>query len=157
MKIEVWVVGKCAHSYLNAGIEQYCGKLKHYTSFGYTEYPEPKSMRTADKGHSITQQAELILSKLLPGDHLILLDDKGKEFTSIGFSGFLNKLLVNSNKRTVFLIGGAFGFDETLYTRANNKISLSRLTFSHDMVRLILLEQLYRGFTILRNEPYHHE
>ena len=157
MKIEVWTIGKCAHYYLNSGIEQYCSKLKHYTSFGYTEFTEPKSMRTADKSHSIKLQSDLMPSKLLPGDHLILLDDKGKEFTSIGFSVFLNKIMINSNKRAVFLIGGAFGFDESLYTRANEKISLSKLTFSHDMVRLILLEQLYRGFTILRNEPYHHE
>jgi len=157
MKIEVWAIGKCAHTYLNTGIEQYCSKLKHYTSFGYMEYAEPKSMRTSDKVQSIKLQSELIISKLAPGDHLILLDDKGKDFTSVGFSGYLNKILINSNKRNVFLIGGAFGFDEALYSRANEKISLSRLTFSHDMVRLILVEQLYRGFTILRNEPYHHE
>lgn len=157
MKIEVWAIGKCAHSYLNTGIEHYCNKLKHYTSFGYTEYAEPKAMRTADRSQSVKLQSELILSKLEPGDHLILLDDKGKEYTSIGYSVFLNKILIGSNKRTVFLIGGAFGFDESLYSRANEKISLSRLTFSHDMVRLIILEQLYRGFTILRNEPYHHE
>jgi 23S rRNA (pseudouridine1915-N3)-methyltransferase len=157
MKIEAWAIGKCAHSYLNTGIEQYCAKLKHYTSFGYTEYAEPKSMRTADKVQSIKLQSDFILSKLVPTDHLIILDDKGREFNSIGFSGYINKILINSNKRTVFLLGGAFGFDAAIYSRANEKISLSRLTFSHDMVRLILVEQLYRGFTILRNEPYHHE
>ena len=134
MKIEVWAIGKCAHAYLNTGIEQYCSKLKHYTSFGYIEYAEPKSMRTSDKVQSLKLQSDLIMSKLAPGDHLILLDDKGKDYTSVGFSGYLNKILINSNKRNVFLIGGDFGFDEAVYSRANAKIFLSRLSFLHPVL-----------------------
>ncbi len=157
MKIEVWAIGKCAHTYLNDGLSIYQKKLKHYISFEYIEWPESKAMRTADKNHSLQLQAEFVLSKLLVEDQLIIMEAKGKEFDSISFSDQLNKMMISGHKKYIFLIGGSFGFDQKIYSRANIKISLSRLTFSHDMVRLILLEQLYRGFTILRHEPYHHE
>lgn len=157
MKIEVWAIGKCSQEYLNIGINFYSKKLNHYTSFSFIEWPEPKSLRTQDISQSKKLQGDWILNKLNAEDHLILLDDKGKEYTSLKFSEYLNKIQINNHKKNVFLIGGAFGFDDRVYKRASDKISLSKLTFSHDMVRLIVLEQMYRGFSILRNEPYHHE
>lgn len=157
MKFEIWAIGKCAHSYLQNGIELYCKKLKHYIPVEYVEWPESKAARTADKEKSLKLQADYILSKITSEDYLILLDEQGAPFTSKQFASQINKWMLQSSKRIIFLIGGAFGFHPSIYDRSKAKISLSNMTFSHDMVRLILLEQVYRACTILKNEPYHHD
>ena len=157
MKVEVWCVGKNSQRYLDEGIQLYKSKLNHYFSFEYIDIIESKAQRSSDKDKSLAHQAEMILKKLSPDDHLILLDEHGKKYTSREFSLLVNKWMVSSYKRVVLLIGGAFGFHHTVVNRAKDKISLSEMTFSHDMVRLFLLEQLYRAGTILKNEPYHND
>lgn len=157
MKFEIWAIGKCAHTYLQNGLDLYCKKLKHYIPIEYVEWPEPKAARTADKEKSLSLQADFIVSKLAAEDYLILMDEQGAVFTSRQFAAQINKWMIQSSKRIIFLIGGAFGFHPKIYALAKAKISLSHMTFSHDMVRLILLEQVYRACTILKNEPYHHD
>ena len=157
MKLEVWCIGEASQHYVTEGIAIYRNKLKHYFPFEYYEIKEPRSSRSSDRKKSLQVQADLILKKLHAEDHLILLDEKGKQFTSREFAVFINKQLISNHKRTVLLIGGAFGFHSTLITQAKEKISLSAMTFSHDMIRLFLLEQMYRAGTILKNEPYHND
>jgi 23S rRNA (pseudouridine1915-N3)-methyltransferase len=156
MKLEVWAIGKCSHHYLQEGLAYYAKKIKFYSNFDLIEWPEPKSMRSADPKIGLQAQRQLLYPKLNPDDFLILLDEHGLPLNSIQFSEQINRILIHRTKKCVFLIGGPFGFHEDFFQRAQAKLSLSPLTFSHDMVRLILLEQIYRGFTILRNEPYHH-
>lgn len=157
MKLEVWCIGKNSQKYLDVGIEHYYKKLKHYFPFEYLEINESKAHRSSEKVKSLQLQSDLILKKLTPEDHLILLDEKGKTYASKEFALLINRLMISSYKRVIFLIGGAFGFHASIYLRAQGKISLSDLTFSHDMVRLFLLEQIYRAGTILKNEPYHND
>ena len=157
MKLEVWCIGKNSQKYLDEGINHYLLKIKHYIPFDYLELNESKTNRSSDKEKSLQLQAELILKKIQPEDVLILLDEHGEKYTSREFSRLLNKLMISSTKRVIFLIGGAFGFHHSLLKRSKDKISLSKMTFSHDMVRLFVLEQIYRGFTILKNEPYHND
>lgn len=133
--------------------EQYEKRLKHYARFRLEEIPTPKIQ---DPKKLTEREGELILERLSPGDLCILLDENGKEYTSEEFAGFIQKQLNSGGKRCYFIIGGPFGFSETVQKRADTKLSLSRLTFTHQMVRLFFTEQLYRAFTILRNEPYHH-
>ncbi len=157
MKIEFWVVGKTAFDYLKTGIGIYEKRLKRYCSFNMTIIPDIKNAKSL-KHHQIkTKEGEAILKKLDASSKLILLDDKGKSYTSMGFSSYLEDKLMMEGKKVVFLVGGAYGFSEEIYERADAKISLSKMTFSHQMVRLFFIEQLYRAFTILNNEPYHHE
>ena len=157
MKIKLIAIGKTDEKYLEEGIEKYLKRLKHYTPFELTVIPDIKQggKFTAEKLKE--EEGKLILQKLQEGDQLVLLDEKGKNFTSTEFANFLQKKLNTVNTNLVFVIGGAFGFSPAVYQRANEQISLSRMTFSHQMVRLFFTEQLYRGFTILRGEKYHHE
>jgi 23S rRNA (pseudouridine1915-N3)-methyltransferase len=155
MKIEVWAIGKSSHSYIEAGVNYYNTKIKHYLPFEFVVLPEPKQAKSADKLKSLQLQADLILSRVSPDDYMVLLDEKGRTFTSVGFSTYLNRFLISSSKRVIFLIGGAYGFHEKVYALAKEKLSLSTMTLNHDMVRLFILEQIYRGCSILKNEPYH--
>ncbi len=157
MKIELKVIGKTAFDYLKDGIAIYEKRLKKYCAFSMSIIPDIKNAKNLSKKLIKSKEGELILKKITKTDFLILLDDKGKEMTSLQFSELLEQRLLPSGKNIVFLIGGAYGFSEEVYKRANMKISLSKLTFSHQMVRLFFIEQLYRAFTILNNEPYHHE
>ena len=156
MKIKLITIGKTDESYLKDGIDKYMKRLKHYVSFEMIIVNDVK----VGKKSNIILQKELeekeILSKLNSNDYLILLDEKGEEYNSIGFSKFLQKRM-NSGNDIVFVIGGPFGFSERMYERANAKVGLSKLTFSHQMVRLFFVEQLYRAFTILKGEKYHHQ
>ena len=153
MKLAIWVIGKTNFPYLVEGIGLYMSRLKHYAK---TEYEELKDVKPAkDEKDTSRMEADMILQRLKNDDILILLDEKGETFDSIGFSRFIEKLQIESTKRVIFLIGGAFGHHSTLRIRANYSISLSKMTFSHQMVRIILLEQLYRAFTIIKNEKYH--
>jgi len=140
MKVECWAIGKTQEKYLKTGIEEYVSRLKHYWPFYYLEL-----------NISINE----VFKKIEDSDILILLDEKGKNFNSIEFAGFLEKIQHSGGKRIIFLIGDAYGFDQFLYKRAQHMLSLSPMTFTHQMVRLIFLEQFYRAMTILKNESYH--
>jgi 23S rRNA (pseudouridine1915-N3)-methyltransferase len=155
MKIELWVVGKTAFKYLDEGIQVYEKRLKHYTSFELVVLPDVKGPLSIDALKS--KEGDLILSRLTKDDVFVLLDENGKHQTSIEFSKYIDNQQVNSTKRLIFQIGGAFGFSDAVYNRANLKLSLSKMTFSHQMIRLFFVEQLYRAFTIIRGEKYHNE
>jgi 23S rRNA (pseudouridine1915-N3)-methyltransferase len=157
MKISLIQVGKTAHSYLLEGIGDYQNRMKHYCNFELITLTQTKAIQGSNN-KEMTKKADsnLILGKINPADFVILLDENGKEFNSVGFADYLNQHQIKSTKHLVFIIGGAFGFSDELYARSNAKISLSKLTFSHQMVRLFFMEQLYRAFTIIKGESYHH-
>ena len=156
MKVALWMVGKTSFPYLKEGIQLYEKRLKHYLSFEHCVLPDIKNAKNLKEAQLKIKEGQLILKKLKKEDTLILLDENGKMLTSVQFATFVEKQLHQSHKRIVFLIGGAYGFSEAVYQRSQRKLSLSKMTFSHQMVRLIFIEQLYRAMTILRNEPYHH-
>ena len=157
MKVTLLVLGKTEEKYLKEGIEKYLKRLKHYIKFEIVEVPELKNTKNLSEEQQKVKEFELISKHLGPADHIVLLDERGNEFSSTQFSAFLNKKMLGSVQNLVFIVGGPYGFDASLYNLAKDKISLSRMTFSHQMVRLFFVEQLYRAFTILRGEPYHHE
>jgi 23S rRNA (pseudouridine1915-N3)-methyltransferase len=157
MKITLITVGKTEDKYLIEGIEKYLNRLKHYISFNLFVIPEIKNTKKLSEAQQKAKEAELISKQLTNSDMVVLLDEKGKKFSSMQFSQYLNKQMIGSVQHLVFLIGGPYGFDERIYKRSNANLSLSDMTFSHQMVRLFFIEQLYRAFTILKNEPYHHE
>jgi 23S rRNA (pseudouridine1915-N3)-methyltransferase len=157
MRITLVVVGKTEDKYLIEGIEKYLSRLKHYITFSLIVIPELKNTKSLTEAQQKSKEAESILKQISNPDVLILLDEKGKKYTSVGFSDYLNKQMIGSVQHLVFVIGGPYGFDESVYKRANSSISLSDMTFSHQMVRLFFIEQLYRAFSILKGEPYHHE
>ena len=156
MKFVLINIGKTLDIHLSSLQEQYQNRLKHYLSFEVVNIPELKNTKNLSASEQAAKESESILKKLEVGDNVILLDERGTEFSSIEFADFLSKKMHSSNKRIVFVTGGAYGFSEELYRRANDMVSLSRMTFSHQMVRLIFVEQLYRAMTILKGEPYHH-
>ena len=156
MKILLLVIGKTDEDYLVTGIKKYVGRLGHYVSFEMKEIPDIRNRKTLSEEQQKKAESFLLLSQLQPSDQVILLDERGKNYTSVEFSESLEKGMSSGAKRMVFLIGGPYGFDKEVYDRADAKMSLSPMTFSHQMVRLIFLEQLYRAFTILKGEPYHH-
>jgi 23S rRNA (pseudouridine1915-N3)-methyltransferase len=154
MKIEFWVIGKTDFDYLKEGIALYEKRLKHYVAYEMVVLADVKNPPLSMEALKM-KEGEMILNKLLKDDFLILLDENGKESTSVEFSQFLERKQMDGTKRLIFQIGGAYGFSEAVYARANYKMSLSKLTFSHQMVRLFFVEQLYRAFTILKGEKYH--
>ena len=157
MKITLIQVGKTAHSYLLEGIGDYQNRIKHYCNFELVTIAQTKGLQNLNnKEVAKKSDSNLILGKINAGDFVILLDENGKEFNSLTFADYLNQHQIQSTKHIVFIIGGAFGFSEELYSRSNAKIALSKLTFSHQMVRLFFMEQLYRAFTIIKGESYHH-
>ena len=155
MKIEAWFIGKTSPAYLQIGLDDFAGRIKKYVPFETVIIADIKEAGSYAAKDRLLKEGEKVLQKLIPQDYLILLDEGGKEFSSVQFSQFIEKELNKSYKKLIFLVGGAFGFSPELQQRANLKISLSKMTFSHQMVRLFFLEQIYRGFTILNNEPYH--
>lgn len=157
MKITLIAIGKTEDKYLIEGIDKYLNRLKHYINFNLAIIPDVKNTKNLTEAQQKSKEAELILKQLNNSDVVVLLDEKGKKFSSVQFSQYINKQMVGSVQNLVFIIGGPYGFDESIYKRANSSISLSDMTFSHQMVRLFFVEQLYRAFTILKNEPYHHE
>lgn len=157
MKITLLVVGKTDASYLQQGMNEYLKRLKHYINFSLEVIPDIKKGKKTGVEIQKVKEGELILSKLGAGKELHLFDEKGKMYSSVQFSQFINKKMVSGPKELIFVIGGPYGFSEEVYDRATSKISLSSLTFSHQMVRLLCVEQIYRAFTILKGEPYHHE
>lgn len=156
MKITLLCIGKTDESYLINGIDKYVKRLQYYTSFKLVVLPDVKKSKGMNTQVQKKKEAELLLKNITAADEVILLDENGKEYASLTFSAFLEKKMLHSSSNLVFIIGGPFGFDDAIYQRANAKIALSRMTFSHQMIRLFFVEQLYRSFTIMKNEPYHH-
>ncbi|HVV55060.1 MAG TPA: 23S rRNA (pseudouridine(1915)-N(3))-methyltransferase RlmH [Mucilaginibacter sp.] len=157
MKITLILVGKTDESYLREGIEKYLKRLKHYIRVEITEIPELKNTKALTTDQQKAGEAELILKKLQPSDYVTLLDERGRQLTSQQFAGYLEKKMSASIGNLVFIVGGPYGFAPEVHERANDKLSLSAMTFSHQMVRLFFAGQLYRAFTIIKSEPYHHE
>ncbi len=157
MTIKLLAIGKTDNKELITLIEVYKKRLNHYIKFQFEIIPDVKNSKNLSENEQKQKEGELILKKLSSNDFLVLLDEKGKEFNSIDFSNYLQKHMNSGIKQLVFVIGGPYGFSDELYHKAKGKIALSKMTFSHQMVRLFFIEQLYRGFTILRNEPYHHQ
>lgn len=157
MQIKLIAIGKTDDKQLLQLIEQYQKRLKHYIKFDLDIIPDIKNVKNLSEKQQKEKEGELILKKLSPTDILVLLDENGKQFTSVEFSNYLQKKMNAGIKQLVFVIGGPYGFSDTVYQKAQGKISLSKMTFSHQMIRLFVVEQIYRGFTILKNEPYHHQ
>lgn len=156
MKVILLQIDKTQDSYLIEGIENYAKRIKNYTDFKIVTINVPKDVRQRSHGEQKTAEAKQILNQLLPEDTLILLDEKGKEYSSVDFAKFISQKQNASVKQLIFLIGGPFGFDDQIYKRANTTLALSQMTFSHQMVRLFFTEQLYRAYTIIKGEKYHH-
>ena len=157
MKITLLVVGKTIDTNLIRLQDEYQNRLKHYVPFDLQVIPELKNTKNLSENEQKEKEADLILKNIESADDVILLDDKGVQYTSIKFSEFISKKMLTGSKRMVFVVGGPYGFSQRIYSRSNGMLSLSAMTFSHQMVRLIFIEQLYRAFTIIKGEPYHHE
>lgn len=157
MKVTLLCVGKTDEDYLQKGIEKYVKRLKHYVTFELVVIPDLKQAKNLTEKLQREKEGQAILKHVQPTDMLILMDEHGKAFRSVEFAAFFEKQMLNSVPHIVFAVGGPYGFDEAVYKRANSQISLSKMTFSHQMVRLFFVEQLYRAFSITRGEPYHHE
>ncbi|WP_455496892.1 23S rRNA (pseudouridine(1915)-N(3))-methyltransferase RlmH [Coprobacter sp.] len=157
MKILLLVVGKTTESYFSEAIREYSERTKHYIPFDMDVIPELKNTKNLSFDQQKEKEADLILKSLQPGDYIVLLDERGKEYSSLQFAAYLERKMHVVSKRLVFVIGGPYGFSSRVYDSASEKMSLSKMTFSHQMIRMIFVEQLYRAMTILNNEPYHHE
>lgn len=157
MKIKLLAIGKTDNRNLHSLIQTYEKRLMHYINFELEIIPDLKNAKNLSEIQQKEKEGLAILKRIQVSDQVILLDDKGKDFTSVGFSSYLQKKMNSGTKQLVFVIGGPYGFSEEIYKKAQGKVSLSKMTFSHQMVRLFIVEQIYRAFTILKNEPYHHE
>ena len=155
MKIELWYIGKTSFPFVQEGMQEFSKRIGRYNPFDEVCIPDVKSSKKNSPNYIKQEEAKKIITLLKSDDFLILLDEKGKAYDSLSFSRQFNKWLMISKKRLVFLIGGAWGFDSLIYNRANAQVRMSNMTFSHQLIRLIFLEQLYRAFTILNNEKYH--
>lgn len=157
MKIKLLQIGKTNERYLQHGIEEYEKRIKAFVPFVQEVLPHLKNASSLNANEVKEREGQMILTKLKPDDYLILLDERGKEMNSREFAGFMQKNMNAGMKQVVFLVGGAFGFSDEVYLRANQKLSLSKMTYSHQLIRLIFAEQLYRSFTIINNHPYHND
>lgn len=157
MKISLVVIGKTNGKFLIEGINEYTKRLSYYIPFNIEYLPDSKNNKKLSEDQQKTVEGNTILNFIDKSDYVVLLDEHGKEFTSVEFSKYIEKKMLTVSKRLVFIVGGPYGFSQDVKNRANEKISLSKMTFSHEMIRLIFTEQLYRAMTIINNEPYHHE
>lgn len=157
MKITLLAIGKTNAKYLQEGIEQYTKRLSHYIPFELKILPDVKTTKALTTDKQKEMEGELFMSAIQQGDWITLLDERGKEFTSRDFASYIDKKMVTIPKNLIFIIGGPYGFSKAMYDRANEKLSLSKMTFSHEMIRLFFVEQIYRAMTILKGEPYHHD
>ena len=157
MKITLAVIGKTEVGFVRQGIDEYVKRLQHYVPFNIQYIGDVKSTRNMSEAQQKTAEGKQLLAALETSDYVVLLDEHGTERTSMDYSQWLERRMASGSKRLVFVVGGPYGFSPEVYDRANEKISLSKMTFPHELVRLIFVEQLYRAFTILRHEPYHHE
>jgi 23S rRNA (pseudouridine1915-N3)-methyltransferase len=157
MLIKIIAIGKTDHPAIQELTELYSQRIGHYLRFEWEIIPDLKNTKSLSQSAQKEKEGELILKKINPSDELILLDENGKSFDSIGFADFLQKKMNTGIKQLIFVIGGPYGFSDVVYQRANGKVSLSKMTFSHQMIRPFIAEQIYRAMTILRGEPYHHQ
>lgn len=157
MKIVLLAIGKTSASYLQDGISQYLKRLSYYIPFELKILPDIKTSKALTEERQKELEGEVFLNNINGGDFVVLLDERGKEFTSREFASYIDKKMITLPKQLIFIIGGPYGFSKSLYDRANDKLSFSKMTFSHEMIRLFFVEQLYRAMTILRGEPYHHD
>jgi len=157
MKVTLTVIGKTEVGFVRQGIEEYVKRLQHYVQFNIQYIGDVKATRNLSEAQQKVAEGRALLASLEASDYVVLLDEHGTERTSMDFSQWLQRRMASGSKRLVFVVGGPYGFSPEVYDRANEKISLSKMTFPHELVRLVFVEQLYRGFTILRHEPYHHE
>lgn len=157
MKITLLVIGKTSTSYLRDGIDNYTRRIGYYVPFDLKILPDIKNTKSLTEERQKVLEGEAFMSIMRPGDYVVLLDERGREMTSRQFSDFISEKMTRLPGQLFFVIGGPYGFSEDMYRRANDKLSLSRMTFSHEMVRLFFVEQIYRAMTILRGEPYHHD
>ena len=157
MNIELIVIGKTDQQEVASLVEQYAKRVNHYCKFTVTAIADVKNTRNMAPSRQKQLEGEMILRLISDGDWLVLMDEKGRQFTSMEYADWLQKRMLSGVKRLAIVIGGPYGFSDEVYKRANEKLSLSKMTFSHQIVRAIFAEQLYRAFTILNNEPYHHE
>lgn len=156
MKTQLILTGRTTDKNIAAGIADYTGRISHYMPFDIITIPELKNTKSLTKEQQKQKEGESIMKQILPSDHVVLLDEHGKEYRSVEFASWLQQKQ-HTAKRLLFVIGGPYGFSDNIYERANEKVSLSKMTFSHQMVRLIITEQIYRACTIIKGEPYHHE
>jgi 23S rRNA (pseudouridine1915-N3)-methyltransferase len=157
MKIQLLVVGKTGQDFVETGLNEFNSRLKHYIPFEMEVVPDIKNVRNLSFEQQKEKEGENLLKSLQTGDYVVLLDERGKEFTSLQFAEYLEKKTHSVAKRLVFIIGGPYGFSKKVQNAAHEKIALSKMTFSHQLIRLIFMEQIYRALTILNNQPYHHE
>ncbi|MDE6017326.1 MAG: 23S rRNA (pseudouridine(1915)-N(3))-methyltransferase RlmH [Muribaculaceae bacterium] len=157
MDIVLLTVGKTTTGYIQTGIDEYCKRLKRYVPFSIKHLPDVRKAHKLTEIRQKEEEGKLIISELCSSDIVVLLDERGDMLTSRGFSDFLQKSMTGGKKRILFVIGGPYGFSPEVYSRADHKLSFSRMTFSHEMIRLFFTEQVYRAMTILKGEPYHHD
>jgi len=157
MKITLIVIGKTTDKAVLMGMEKYLKRMKRYVKFNIETLAALKNTKKMSEAEIKTKEGDMLLNQLSSGDFLVLLDENGKEYTSVAFSSFISAKQMQSVKNLVFVVGGAYGFSEAVYKRAQQKIALSQMTFSHQIIRFIFMEQIYRAYTIINNEPYHHE
>ncbi len=157
MKIVLMTVGKTTTDYLRKGIEMYASRIGHYIQFELNELPDIRNTKSLTEAQQKEREGEMILGALQPSDVIVLLDERGREMTSREFSEDIDRYGIRGTKRLVYVVGGPYGFAQSVYSRANAKLSLSRMTYPHEMVRLFFTEQIYRAMTIMRGEPYHHD
>lgn len=156
MEIKLLTIGKTGISYIKEGINEYCKRLSRYLPYEIVELPDARKGRLSESEQK-EAEAELILRYLNESDNVVLLDEKGREYTSREFAALLERLMASGRKRTVFVVGGPYGFSQRIYQRSDSMLSLSKMTFNHEMVRLFFTEQMYRGISILHGLPYHHD
>lgn len=157
MKIVLTVVGKTTDKHFIASIDEYVQRINHYVPFSVDVVPELKGTKNLSEKEQKEREGELILKSFVPGDYIVLLDEHGSERRSIEFAQWMQKKMAAGPKRLLFVVGGPYGFSEAVYAAAQEKVSLSQMTLSHQMIRLLFVEQIYRALTILNGEPYHHE
>lgn len=157
MEIELLTVGKTTIRFVEDGIAEYSKRLKHYIPYSIKSLPDVKNASKMDQAKQKEAEGEKILETISNSDFVVLLDERGKQYSSIEFSAFLEKQMISGRRKVVFVVGGPYGFSKPVYDRADSLLSLSKMTFNHEMIRLFFTEQIYRAMTILRGEPYHHE
>lgn len=158
MKISLYIIGKTTAAYLREGIDIYLKRLSHYVPFEIRQIPDVKVTKGMTEAVQKGKEGELFLEQIRQADHVVLLDERGKEMTSREFATFIDKRMASAGAgNIIFVVGGPYGFSEAMYQRADSKLSFSKMTFSHEMIRLLFVEQVYRAMTILRGEPYHHD
>ena len=157
MEISLLTIGKTSISYVKEGIAEYCKRLKRYVRYSIIELPDARKSGKITEAEQKEAEADLILKEVADGDYVVLLDERGEQFTSREFASRLERLMASGRKRTVYVVGGPYGFSQRVYERADAMLSLSKMTFNHEMVRLFFTEQIYRGISILNGLPYHHD